>query len=164
MSVTETVWAFAPLVAALIALLTFSRNRRQTADYAESKAVKAELPGWVKLTELLSMVVFCAALAVATFKIFGLFRGFSRSADTLTNASAVYVVFGIGSLVLPLGLLAANLFSWIVPTLRQANERAFRGHQVSFEIANSGLIKFACISVPFGAVALCLAAIEPWAR
>jgi len=117
----------------------------------------------VRLAELLSLAIFCLVLAFVSFKLFELLLGPSRAAATQTGASAIYLMIGIGGIILPLGFLSANLLSWTIPALRHANERAFRGHQVSFTSANVGLIKFAYVSVPVGIVALFIAAIEPWA-
>jgi len=162
--VNETVWAVAPLVVLLVALLAFSNRRKRTADYAESRAAKSELASWVKWVEFLSAVVVCLILGKIALGIFEILSSPSPASSTQTGASAIYVVIGIGSIVLPLGLLAANLLSWSVPTLRRENERAFRGHRVSFTSANTGLIKAACVSVPAGILAFYIAAIEPWSR
>ncbi|MBA2934916.1 hypothetical protein HZF05_12490 [Sphingomonas sp. CGMCC 1.13654] len=164
MSITETVWAVAPLVMVLAALLAFSNRRRRTADYAEARAAKTELSPWVRWTELLSAIVSCLVLGKISFGIFELFIGPSRTSAAQSGASAVYAVIGIGGIVLPLGFLAANFLSWAVPALRRENEKAFRGHRISFTSANTGLIKAAYVSVPVGILALSIAAIEPWAR
>lgn len=118
----------------------------------------------MKLTEQVSALLFCLVLAKITFKIFELSCWPSRAVGPFKGAAAVYLVIGVGGIVLPLGLLAANLLSWAVPALRRANEKAFQDHKVSFTSANIGLIKCACASGAFGMVALYIAAIEPWAR
>lgn len=164
MPIIETIWAAAPLVVLLAALLAFSNRRKRTADYAEARAAKAELAPWVRWAELFSAVVSCFVLGKIVFGIFEILIAPSQTSETQTGASAIYVAIGIGSIVLPLGLLAANLLSWAVPALRRENERAFRGHRVSFTSANTGLIKAACVSVPVGVLACYIAAIEPWAR
>jgi hypothetical protein len=80
----------------------------------------------------------------------------------LTDAAAVYVIIGFGFVTLPMAMLSANAVSWLMPFLRNANQEAFRGTHVSFKSANAGLIKLASVSVPFGMVALLVAAIKPW--
>ena len=64
----------------------------------------------------------------------------------------------------PVGALMANLMSWLWPPLRQANEAAMQGTQVSFTTANYGLVQFAIVSVPVGLLAVAVAAFAPWAR
>ena len=150
-----------PLSAVLVGMNFFMKGRRKTKDYAESAASKASLPWWVKNIELLVAIAAAYILATATFKLYAFLLG-SSPFKTLSGPSAVYVVMGIGSIILPAALLVANAFSWAFPVLRRANERAFRGHQVSFGTANLGLIKFAMVSVPIGVIALWAAAVQPW--
>lgn len=140
----------------------FMRLRRRTTDYAEARVAKANLPWWVKNIEILMMLAFGYLWAMAGFRVFALLT--PKPFASLVGATAVYVVIGLGFIVVPLAMLCANGTSWIIPFLRNANLRAFRGTQVSFKSANEGLIKFAALSLPFGTVTLLIASIEPWRR
>jgi len=161
----QTEWAIGLLVVPLVALIWFMRRRRRTVDYAESRTVKTRLPWWVKNVETLLLLAFGYLWTVAGFGLYALFCGNRSAAHApLVGASAVYVVVGLGFILLPLAMLSANAASWTIPILRKANQQAFSGTQVSFKSANIGLIRFALVSVPFGLAALLIAAIEPWTR
>jgi len=161
MSFAQTAWVLVLLTLPLVALLLFSRKRRSTVEYADMRVAKAALPWWVKKFETLLVIAFSYLWATAIFEIFKLLGGVRAP---LVGASAVYVVLGIGFMVLPIAMLCANAASWVIPFLRSANQQSFRGTHVSFGSANAGLIKFAAVSVPFGAVALAVAALAPWNR
>lgn len=162
MSPIETLWALTPIVIVLAGLLAFIRKRSKTADFAESRASKEALPGWVKNVESLNFVALFSLLTIFTFKTFEVLDGPYRSANWASGAAAVYLVLGIVGITIPISFIGANVLSWAVPALRNANQRAFRGHRVSFTSANAGLAQFASVSVPLGVVALCIAAITPW--
>jgi MYXO-CTERM domain-containing protein len=161
----QAAWITGLLALPLVVLLAFMRRRRRTIDYAESKAVKVALPWWVKSAETLLMLAFGYLWATAGFKLYVRVRGSRSGVDAPpAGAAAVYVVLGLGFIIIPLAMLSANAASGIIPFLRNANEQAFRGTRVSFRSANAGLIRFASVSVLFGIATLLVAAIEPWSR
>jgi hypothetical protein len=149
-------------MAVLAALLLFMRKRRRTVDYAEGQALKAALPWWVGTLERLVALICAAVFGVGVWKFYFAVSGDSPPAGPITSPGPVYVIFGIGAIILPLALLCANAVSWVFPPLRDANLRAFRGNGVTFRSMNVGLIKFALVSVPAGLLALLVAAIQPW--
>jgi hypothetical protein len=161
MSVTEALWVFAPLVSAVVALLLFARKRRRTADYAKGRAFKAALPWWVGTIERLVALACASVFAVGAWKVCVVLAG-PPSPDPITSPGPFYVIVGIGAIILPLALLCANVVSWIVPPLRSANERAFRGNGASFRSLNQGLIKGALASASAGLILIGVAAIKPW--
>jgi hypothetical protein len=109
------------------------------------------------------VALICAALfAVGVWRVYFAVSGDTPPAGPITSPGPMYVVFGIGGIILPLALLCANAVSWLVPPLRNANLRAFQGKGVSFKSMNIGLIKFALVSLPAGLLALLVAAIQPW--
>jgi hypothetical protein len=163
-SPVETLWSVALLAATLVALLVFRRKRRATVDYAESKAVKERLPAWVKTVELLMLAVFLALLLIIAFALLDRLEAIFHASIGLAGASAIYTIFGLAFIVLPLGLLCTNALSWLVPFLRDANQRAFQGTHVSFATANRGLLKLACVSTPLGILVIAIAAFAPWNR
>jgi hypothetical protein len=165
MPAAQAAWVTGLFVLPLVALLAFMRRRRQTVDYAESRAAKARLPWWVKNVETLMMLAFGYAWGVLAYKFYVLLRG-SRSTVGAppAGAPAIYVGLGMMFILLPMAMLSANAISWTVPLLRNVNQAAFRGTHQSFKSANNGLIKFAWFSVPFGMAAILVAAIEPWTR
>ena len=165
MPAAQTVWIIGLIVPPLLVLFGLMRMRRRTVDYAESIAVKTRLPWWVKNIETLLVLAFGYLWATASFKFYVLLRGGNPAEQApLVGAAAVYVVLGLGFIILPMAMLSANAASWIIPFLRNANREAFRGTHVSFKSANFGLIKFTSVSVPFGMATLLIAAIEPWRR
>src|SRR5207247_7512898 len=125
MSSAETVWTIVPLVAALAALLLFVRKRRTTVDYAETRAFKAALPWWVGSIERLVALAWAYLLAVATWKIYVVLLGHSRSTASFSTAGKLYVVLGIVAIVLPLALLCATGASGLISPLGAARDRAF---------------------------------------
>lgn len=162
MSPAEVMWLVLPWSAVVLGLFLFARKRQKTVDYAEGQAFKAALPWWVGTVERLVALAWAYVLVVSTWKIYSLLLGRSPTAVSSGTAEKVFVVLGIGLIIVPLALLCANVVSWIVPPLRHANEQAFRGKSISFRSLNMGLIKGALISVPAGLLALVIAAIQPW--
>lgn len=162
MSAAEVMWIVLPWSAVVLALLLFARKRQKTLDYSEGQAFKAALPWWVGTIERLVAFAWAYALAVSTWKTYCLILGHSPAAVSSAATDKVFVVLGIGLIIIPLALLCANAVSWIVPPLRHANEQAFRGKNVSFRSLNIGLMKGAFVSVGAGLLALIIAAIQPW--
>jgi hypothetical protein len=161
MSDTEALWTFVPLVGAIVALLLYARRRKRTADYAKGRAFKAALPSWVSSLELLVALGWASLFAIGAWKACVLFAG-PPSPGPITSPGPVFVIVGIGVIILPLALLCANVVSWIVPPLRDANLRAFRGNGVSFRSLNQGLIKGALVSAVAGLILIGIAVIRPW--
>jgi len=155
-------WLALPWIAALAALLLFMRKRQRTVDYAEGQAFKAALPWWVGTIERLVALASGCLFAVGAWKICILVAGAPPSTGPINSPGPIYVILGIGAIILPLALLCANGVSWIVPPLRNANQRAFRGKGLSFKTINRGLIKFASISALAGLALIGVAAIQPW--
>lgn len=164
MSPAETVWSIALAAATLVALLVFRRKRSTTADYAEGRTVKRALPAWVKAVELLVLAVFLTLLLMVAFVLLDRLDGLFHTSIGLAGASVIYEMFGLGFIVIPLGLLCTNAFSWLVPGMRNANQRAFQGTHVSFATANRGLVRLTCVSAPLGIFVIGIAAFAPWTR
>jgi hypothetical protein len=161
MSIGNALWLL-PWVAVFAALLVFKRKRDRTADYGEVQAFQAALPWWVGTAELLVALVWGGLFSVGVWKIYSRVWGEYPLPDVITSPGPIYVMLGLGAIILPLALLCANTVSWVIPPLRTANRRAFRGKKVSFSSMNLGLVKFAFVSVPTGLLALLVAAIQPW--
>jgi hypothetical protein len=155
-------WIVLPWSAVVLALLLFARKRQKTLEYSEEQAFKAELPWWVGTIERLVAIAWEYVLAVSTWRIYSLILGHSPAAVSSTTADKVFVVLGIGLIIIPLALLCANAVSWIVPPLRHTNEQAFRSKNVSFRSLNIGLMKGALVSVGAGILFLSVAAFQPW--
>ena len=159
MPVGHALWIFVPFVTAIGALLLFARKRQRTADYADGKAFKAALPWWVGTVERL--VALATLFAVGAWKVCVLLAG-APPQGPITSPGPVYVIVGIGAIILPLSLLCANVVTWLVPPLRDANQRAFRGNGVSFRSLNEALIKGAFVSALAGLILIGIAIIKPW--
>jgi hypothetical protein len=153
-------WLILPF-APLVALLLFMRKRRRTVDYAEGQAFKAALPWWVGTIERFVVLGWGCLFSIAAWKIAVLVSG-PPPPGPITSPGPIYVVLGIGAIILPLAFLCANAVSWIVPPLRNANERAFRGKDLSFKTINQGLIKFGLVSALAGLALVGIAAAKPW--
>jgi len=163
MSRGEILWIVAPWGVLLVLLLVVTQYRQKTEDYADGQAFKAALPWWVGFVEQIVALAWGFAWAVSIWKLYSLLLGRSPAGSS-SVAEEVFVVLGIGLIIVPLALLCANAVSWVVPPLRHANQRAFRGTHVSFGSLNMGLIKGALVSLPVGIAALVVAAIQPWAN
>lgn len=155
-------WLALPFIAAIAALLLFMRRRQKTVDYAEGQAFKAALPWWVGSIERFVALAWLWLFAVGAWKICILVTGAPPPPGPLNSPGPVYVILGIGAIILPLALLCANVVSWIIPPLRNANQRAFRGKGLSFKTLNQGLLKFAFLSALAGAALIGVAAMRPW--
>jgi hypothetical protein len=162
MSASENGWSIGLLAGLLLAFYLFRRMRRPTKGFAEARAFKARLPGWVKQFEAL---LFCG-LACAT--IIGVIATFFRLArllhwgDVSVGPAAIYSSIGAVLIAVPVSALAANLVSWLLPPVRAANYRAMGGSRVSFRSQNWELLLFGLVSIPLGLVLLTVAAIAPW--
>ena len=161
MPVVEVFWIFLPLVAAIVALYLFARKRQKTVDYAEGQAFKAALPSWVGTIERLVALAWGSLFAVCAWKICVSLGG-RPPPGPISSPGPIYIILGIGAIILPLAFLCANVVSWIVPPLRNANQRAFRGKGLSFKTMNQGLIRFASVSALAGFVLIGIAATKPW--
>lgn len=161
MSLAEFVWIFAPLVTCGAALFFFARKRRTTIDFAQARAFKAAVPWWVGTVERLVALVCASLLAIGAWEICERLLGLPPPGP-ITSPRAIYVLLGIGAIILPLALLCANLVSWIVRPLRSANQRALHGNGLSFGTLNLGLLKFALVCASVGLLLIGIAAVRPW--
>lgn len=155
-------WLALPWIAAMSALLLFMRKRQRTVDYAEGQAFKAALPPWVGAIERLVALAWAFLFAIGAWKVYILVSDAPPRPGPINSPGPIYVILGIGAIILPLSLLCANGVSWIVPPLRNANRRAFRGKGLSFKTLNQGLIKFALVSATAGFALIGVAAVQPW--
>lgn len=151
MSEPEVTWSLGLLAVLLLGLLALKRARRRTTDFQQSAIFKERLPGWVRQFEA---ITFCTFLCGSFMAVAWLFLRFGTSqhvgSHAMTGASAIYFALGVGLIALPVGMLSANLLSWLLPPVRAANTLAMEGLQVSFWSANRGLLLFGAASVPIG--------------
>jgi hypothetical protein len=122
-------------------------------DVVARRVVKAQLPGWVSLVEMIFFGVSVGALTVLFFSIQRhAHQARHEGRDILASAppvSSVYFIFWlIQTLVpvimaLPLAGLLANFMSWLIPPIRNIGNKlmaegvpGFTWHDLNF-----GLIK-----------------------
>ncbi len=127
-------------------------------DVVARQAAKAKLPGWVRLAELLFFCISEIVLAVLFFSIeMKVHRALRQGANILsiapkaTSADLVFWLIQILApviMVIPLGLLLANLMSWLVPAIRDAENKimADGAPGYTWHDLNYGLIKFSLIA------------------
>jgi hypothetical protein len=144
------------LVPLVIGKVPYFRRREVVAR----RVAKARLPGWVSLLELL----FFAALLVALVPLFFWLENYSHRAfhhgrnmvwAIQPSFSFVLVFFLIQALApviiaLPLGMLLANLLSWLIPPIRN-RENGMMAEGVpgyTWHELNFGLIKFSAFVLP----------------
>jgi Na+/proline symporter len=120
--------------------------RQRSPEARERSTFKARLASWVKLVEmsvwvsawLILMLIMFAALRSA-YQFFHPNSTFYRSDDPWGYVAAL----SCGIITLPIAMLAANYLSWVIPSLRRANEEAMDGlPAASFKEANLGLLRF----------------------
>jgi len=130
-------------------------------DVLARRAVKAKLPGWVPITEMLFLAISEVALISLFFQIeiylHGIFHPGSRFIDSQTNLNFSFdsLFAGIEAFApivaaLPLGMILANLISWSIPPIRKA-ENKIMGEGVpgyNWKDINMGLIKLAVVMIP----------------
>jgi hypothetical protein len=135
-------------------------------NFAARQTARDALPRWVKIATLLTnipsflgttFVLFAAILsahaAVHASPTVGSVRGPAMGA-TLVSA------FLLG---IPLGLMLANVVTWLIPPLRRAHERGFADAPgASFSDAMRQLRQFALAVAPIALAAATLAIWDPW--
>ena len=163
MSGRESVWSFG-LLALLVAAMTMIRRfRSPTIDFQHSAMVKARLPLWVKLFELLTLSAFAVASMIGVMLLISrLSPELLPGTHAVAGVSAVYFGVGTALIGIPFGALWANVVSWLTPPVRVANLAAMDGLSVSFWSANRGLLLFAAMSLPLGLLVMFIAKLSPW--
>src|SRR5690242_1221396 len=104
MSFANTLWIFAPLIAVIAGLLLFMRKRQRTADYAEVQAFKAALPWWVGTIERFVALGWGTLFTILAYEIYFRVSGDSPSPAPISSPGPVFVILGIGAIILPLAL------------------------------------------------------------
>ena len=129
-------------------------------DVLARRAAKAKLPGWVSILEFLFFGVSEAALAILFLMAEMLAhrelhqgRNIPSSAPAVSSTDFVFWVVQIVAplvMVLPLGMLLADLISWLIPPIRNAENRimAEGTSGYTWHDLNYGLIKFTLITSP----------------
>jgi len=124
------------------------------------RVAKAKLSGWVSLVELFLFGVLCAGLTTVFFLIEGhAHQALHHGRPILTSIKASYsadLIFWMIEvltplmLALPLGMLMANVISWLIPPIRKAEhgimEEGVPGYK--WHDLNYGLIKAALVIWP----------------
>jgi hypothetical protein len=132
----------------------------QRPDVVARRAAKAQLRRWVSLAELFFAVAALVALVMLFFPLetaaYGLLHPHAeflpKVQPRLSSEFLAWLiqVFAPLAVALPLGLILANLISWLIPPIRKAEDKIMaRGVPgYAFKDLNLGLLKFAAVSVP----------------
>jgi heme/copper-type cytochrome/quinol oxidase subunit 2 len=155
------------LAVSLIARVGLSRwgaYRRRSGSGNQWQEFKSRLPTWVKQVELVFQIVFLLTI------FFGLVFGVSALHVALHRNSAKPAGISEGLIVLSSlfgalvpAMLLANLLSWSIPAMRNANLVALEGLQnTSFSSANIGLMKLGAVLIPVCTIAAAIAVYDPW--
>jgi hypothetical protein len=124
------------------------------------RVAKAQLPGWVPLVE---MIFFGISEGVLFYLFFLIERyahqalhegkGILGSAPPTTSVGFIFWLIQIPApltMVLPLGMLLANLISWLIPPIRNRENKimaegvpGYTWHELNY-----GLIKFSLVTSP----------------
>jgi len=137
------------------------------AGFPERQVGRDRLAWWAKL---FMFVVWVPSLIVVNL---GWYLGFSNLHHIIHPAAVRFsdtMSWSMGLMMFP-GLLAAilasliwtNVVCWLVPTMRRANETAFRGVLGgSFRESTGSLAKGAAIIIPVCIIVALIGAWEPW--
>ena len=129
-------------------------------DVVARRALKAQLPGWVSLVELLFFGVSIAALTVLFFSIERrAHRSLHQGGNILAvapPASSVDFIFWLIQILapvmmaIPLGGLLANFMSRLIPPIRNAENKLMAEGVPGYtwHDLNYGLIKFSLVILP----------------
>jgi hypothetical protein len=148
------------------AMLIFKRARKNSRSRHEAVEFKVALPGWVKIFELFTNAVFLASISYFSFRVFfGIYKlghqGYLPGGP-LSLAEFLTVFSSLLAAIAP-SMLAANLVSWIIPQVRQANQIAMNGFpSVSFWKVNRELIFAVLVIDSVCILQAVIAAWEPW--
>ncbi len=124
------------------------------------RVAKKQLPGWVSLVELIFFGVSEGVLIILFFSIEGhAHRALHQGRDLLGSAPPASFVGSIFWLIqvlapvmtaLPLGMLLANSMSWLVPPIRDIENKIMAKGVPGYtwHDLNYGLIKFSLIASP----------------
>jgi len=158
-----------PLTIILVPLILRRMPYFRRPDVVARRVAKAQLPGWVSLVEMIFLGAFEGVLIILFFLIEAhvhqaLHQGKNLfgSAPQASSFSFVFWLIQICvplMMALPLGMLMANLMSWLIPPIRNIeNEIMAKGVPgYTWHDANYGLIKFSLVTCP---ICLILAAIS----
>jgi len=129
-------------------------------DVIARRVAKAQLPGWVSLAEMIFFGVSESVLIYPLFLIEGhahqaLHQGRNLASSAPPASSVAFVFWLIEVLApvvvaLPLGMLLANFMSWLIPPIRN-RENKVMAEGVSgytWHDLNYGLIKVALVATP----------------
>ncbi len=129
-------------------------------DVVARRVAKARLPGWVLLAEWLLFGVSESVLIIPLFLIEGhahqaLHQGRDLMSSAPPAASVGFIFWLIQILApvviaLPLGMLLANLISWLIPPIRNLENEVMAGgvSGYTWHDLNYGLIKFTLVATP----------------
>lgn len=129
-------------------------------DVAARRVAKAQLPGWVQLVELfffgaseviLISLFFC--IEVYAHRVLHQGRNILGSIQSDLSADTIFwliQILGPVIMALPLGMLLANLISWLIPPIRNAENKVMAEGVPGYtwHDGNFGLIKFSLVSSP----------------
>lgn len=165
---------FSRLIALVITILVvrwvmrrYLSWRKNSSPAANERALfKQRLPEWVKSVEMLIFIIlllpvffglFFASLSIHHF--FHPLVEFGHPSDAATG------LFLLPEIVLagPLAMVLANLISWLIPSMRKANEHAMQDlPAASYRQMTRGLLIVLAWIAPFALVLLSLGVIDPW--
>ncbi len=161
----ERIVAVVTPAAWLAAMLLVQRYRRSTQGFAERAVFRSRLPASAQGVEYYVFMALFVALFLGLFKgAFALHQAIRHGLRPGDLAMVLIILSScIGALV-P-AMLVANMVSWLVPSLRRANQAASAGlPTTTFRRANLGLAAIGAVILPLCAAQALLAAFEPWAR
>ena len=134
-------------------------------DVAARRAVRAKLPAWASLAELVFVVVSEIVLIVWFFQIEryvhqvfhpeSQFIGPLQATFSLVSLFRVIEIIAPLTAALPLGLILANVISWSIPPIRHAENKIMAEGVAGYNWtdANMGLVRLAAIVVPVSVIA-----------
>jgi hypothetical protein len=125
---------------------------------------KTSLPGWVKLFELCTQAAFWVAIFFALFRGFFALHHAWHPAEVYPGDTAEgLILFSCLSGALVPSMMLANIISWIVPAVRNANLRTL---EMTTSESLGGIMKgLAKLGIPLTLTCLIFAAVgawEPW--
>lgn len=133
-------------------------------DVLARRAAKSRLPGWVSIAEFFFLAVSEIVLILLFYSTEAYFHRIIHpelaflppQQPTLSFDLVFWLIQVLAPLMaaLPLGMILANLISWSIPSIRNAENKIMREYGPGYtrRAMNIGLLKAAAIMVPMSVI------------
>ncbi|MBI1212955.1 MAG: hypothetical protein GC190_15945 [Alphaproteobacteria bacterium] len=142
------------------------RLRKYGEEFEQRQAARASIPAWAATAKLLivaaSILSVCGTLLYAGFALHELLHPGTLGRHMPGPAPALIVIAAIFAGI-PLALMLSNVLVWVVPPLRDIENKAFaKVPNATFADGMRQLSYVAALTVPICLIAAAMGIIDPW--